>query len=423
MKNAGKVLVTATTPDYIEILRRNCPGKALFITDTVLRAAADEPQPCADEEVLCEIADTEAVIAALARHLDSYQQHLTGVTAFDCESLPLAATIAERYGLPFANSQAVDNCRDKLRCKQLWRAAGVLTPHSMPAPTLAAAEEFCRNQTAGCVIKPRLGTGSALTYHCIDAKMAAQKWTVVNAGLQQQNAGQLAAELEIGIVVEEYIDAEEYSADVAIHQGKLRIFRLTRKLRFTDALFGTTTAYELVNQPPAGISKRQLNTAIFSGLEALGVDNALCMLDLFIKDGRIILLETAPRLGGDCLPYLSRHGTGQDVLAKALDFAADQTIGFEDWSAAKPHGGVRLLADKCGIFESVDVSKLQHDETICEIGLYRKPGHKIILPPADYNSRVLGHIVAKTAGGGAVQQQVENILSRIQINIKNSGEQ
>jgi len=394
----------------------------LFITDAALRRTALEPQPRTDEEVLCELTDIEAVIAALTRHLDSHQQQLTGVTAFDCESLPLAAAIAERYGLPFASPAAVEKCRDKLRCKQLWRQAGVLTPQSAPVTTLSAVVEFCRSQAAGCVIKPRFGTGSALTYYCADAEMAAQKWALVYDGLQQRNDGRLAAETEAEIIAEEYIDAEEFSADVAISRDGLRIIRLTRKLKIATELFGTTTAYELLNQLPAGIGERQLNAAIFSGLEALGVDNALCMVDLFIRDGRIILLETAPRLGGDCLPYIIRHATGQDVLAKALDFAADQTTGFEGWSAAKPHIGVRLLAEKSGIFESVDVSKLQHDESICEIELYRKPGHKIILPPVDYDSRVLGHIVAKTSGGSAVRQQVANILERVQINVKTGGE-
>ncbi|MEI6287792.1 MAG: ATP-grasp domain-containing protein [Bacillota bacterium] len=419
MKKNTKVLVAATTPDYVEIILNNCHGKALFVTDAALRSVALEPRPRADEELLCELSDVEAVIAALIRHQTVYQQQLTGVTAFDCESLPLAATIAERFSLPFASPQAVENCRDKLRCKQLWRQAGLLTPQSAPVLKLSAAVEFCCSQTGGCVVKPRFGTGSAWTYYCADAEIAAQKWTLVNDRLQQRNVGRLAAEIEAGIIAEEYIDAEEYSADIAISRGAIRIIRLTRKLKIADALFGTTTAYELLNKLPEGISERQLNATIFSGLEALGVDNALCMVDLFIKNGRIILLETAPRLGGDCLPYIIRHATGQDVLAKALDFATDQSTAFEDWTVAKPHVGVRLLADKSGIFQSVDVSKLQHDESICEIELYRKPGHKIILPPADYDSRVLGHIIAKTSGGSAVRQQVDSILNRVQIKISN----
>lgn len=423
--NVSKILVVATTPDYITLIRNVSKGRAVFLTATALRAAAaNEPAPKAGEEVLYDdFADSEAVVKVLALHLEQYGQTLAGVTAFDCESLPLAAVIARHYHLPFPDGEAVQNCRDKLLSKQIWRKAGITVPEAVALDTTDAAAIFCSRRTTGCVIKPRVGSGSELTYYCGDVVSAAGNWLQAYAGLLKLRDKQLPAENLLEIIGEQYIDAEEYSADVAINGGSVQIIRLARKIKFAAREFGTTTAYELLNRLPQGTDEGRLEQVILAGLTALGVDNALCMLDLFINGNIVILLETSPRPGGDCLPFVIRYATGQDMLIKALDFAADQSTVFKHWTLAEPHVGVRLLASDSGTLVSTDVSRLQSDENIREVVWYHQPGHRIVLPPENYVSRVLGHVVARLADGFTAHELVKSILERVEIKISIDGDE
>ena len=75
----AKVLVVGTTSDYIQWIRRCCPGRALFLTDPQIRKQALEPGPSAEEEILCNLADYKLAEKALKNHLKRFDLHLDGI--------------------------------------------------------------------------------------------------------------------------------------------------------------------------------------------------------------------------------------------------------------------------------------------------------------------------------------------------------
>ena len=129
-----KVLVVGTTPDYIDWIRRSCPDRALFLTDPVARRPAVEPNPPPAEEVLCNLSDYREVRQVLQRLLLQENFRLDGVACYDCESMELAALIAQEYALPYPSAQAVKNCRDKYLTKTLWARHNLVTPRVRQIP-------------------------------------------------------------------------------------------------------------------------------------------------------------------------------------------------------------------------------------------------------------------------------------------------
>ena len=86
MPHSVKVLVVGTTPDYVDLIRKRCPERALFITDPALRQRAQERSPRDHEEILCGLEDNEEVLSQLLSHMEFRGQQVDGVACFDCES-------------------------------------------------------------------------------------------------------------------------------------------------------------------------------------------------------------------------------------------------------------------------------------------------------------------------------------------------
>ena len=171
------------------------------------------------------------------------------------------------------------------------------------------------------------------------------------------------------------------------------IIRVTRKIKAAGKPFGTIRGYILPASLPSDFMETLLPQALLAGARALGLTRSICMADFIVRDGRMVFLEMTPRPGGDCLPYLLRRSCNLDILGLAIDFAANRPITLPDTFCMAPHIGMRIHAEKEGILKQVDAAHLLKDPRVLEIHFPRQPGHEVILPPADYDTWLLGHVI------------------------------
>jgi hypothetical protein len=150
---------------------------------------------------------------------------------------------------------------------------------------------------------------------------------------------------------------------------------------------------------------------------ALGIDRAVCMLDFMVHQDRISLLELAPRPGGDCLPFLIKHGFGVDMPKLLLDFSRRKPLPIRLPLDGKPLVGLRVHARVSGILQRVDTRSLKKDDRVEQISLTRSCGHCITLPPADYESWLLGHIVFAPDLSDNIAVQCNNLLEKIGVEV------
>lgn len=418
MSSEPKILVVGTTPDYIDIIRCFSGDSVVFITEPELRANASEPSPADWEEVLSGLSDPETVFSNLEVHLEKHNLFIAGVTAFDCESLLVASFIAGKLKLPFSSADSIKNCRDKFISKKLWKAAAIKTPETEIVNSLEDALSFFRKMKSKCVMKPKTGTGSELTFLCAAEADTAKAYDTICLGLAARKNDRLYnTEKDGQILIEEFIEATEYSADFTVNGDKIEIIRLTRKIRQTSSVFGITAAYLLLDAPPPAIDTIHLQDVFLRSCKTLGITNAICMMDFFIKGKEIFLLETAPRPGGDCIPFLLEKTSGLNMLKAALDFSVNPGISFGSFSGTGAYLGIRIIADRAGIFETVDVSPLENEKCVKNISISRKKGSEILLPPEDYDSWILGYIIAECTNAEAPEQQVKELLGKIHCKI------
>ncbi|OGR48681.1 MAG: hypothetical protein A3J80_13110, partial [Desulfobacula sp. RIFOXYB2_FULL_45_6] len=319
-----KILITGTTPDYIEWIRTSCPDRALFITHPDMRKNAAEDPPKNSEEILVELSDKDLVMNALLNHLKKWGQTLDGIFSFDCESMELASVIARRLNLEYPSLEAIYNARDKSISKQIWHRHQILCPRISPVNSALDVVEFFNTTAAGCVLKPFTGSGSELVFLCKDESGCRSAFETIQKGLRNRKENPLfkrTSSTDHLMLAEEYIDGPEYSCDFIIENESVRVIRLAKKIKSALKPFGTIQGYILPCDLPLSITESRFHDILFRSATALGIKRGICMVDFIISGETVTLIEMTPRPGGDCLPHMLKECAGLDMLKISLDFA------------------------------------------------------------------------------------------------------
>lgn len=425
MPERYRVLVIGTTTDYIEWIRNARPGQAVYVTSPDVRQAAEEPTPAAGEEVICDLSDGGAVIQALEAHLETFAQNPAGVACFDCESMALAATVAKHFNLSYPSIESIGNCRSKNLSKVLWRKSGVDCPNSMNVGSLEELVDFFDSNGGLVVIKPSGGSGSELAFLCDGPSACEDHYAILCKELEVRKNNRLYSnEINkvVSIVAETYIEGPEFSCDFFLQGERVHIIRITGKIRPAKTPFGTIGGYLLPASLPAQIADGLLSKALKTAARALQLETCIGMADFIVTGGRIYFLEITPRPGGDCLPFLLRHAWGLDMLSLTVDAAAGRPVSLPDIKSIKPHLGVRLHAKTPGLLKRIEVNHDSAGSRIVDVMMLRRPGHRIVMPPADYESWFLGHVILKLEDGVDPRREYRRIQESVVVEVENDSD-
>lgn len=411
------VLVVGTTPDYVEWIRRARPGRALFLTDHLLRQNARESAPSAEEEITAVLDDTvDSLESAVREHLKTHARALSGIACFDCERMVTASELALRLGLRYPSAEAVFRCRDKSRSKAAWSEQGVPCPRFCVPDSSEELVSLTREWKVPFVLKPLTGSGSELTFRCESPSEGEATFRRMSELLEAKRDVPMYRDSMngcAGVLVEEWVSGPEFSCDFLVEDGTARLVRMCRKHLRGDAPFGTTDAYELIHVDQSPFDPAVLRYELVHAAEALGIDRAWCMADFIERAGAPAFLEITPRPGGDCIPWLLRAAHEIDVLGQYLDFV-EGTFAAPD-CAAGGAVGLRLFAHGEGTLRHVETGRLTDDPRVREVTLRRRAGDKILLPPRDYDSWILGHAVYIPEPGRPIERQNEELAGRIEV--------
>ena len=422
-----RTLVVGTTPDYIAYIDRNFPKRCLFLTDIEKRKFSREIKPDSDSEIVCDLQNSDQVLTALQYHLEDNNQQLSGVACYDCESLVLAAQIAEYFKLPFPSVASIKLSRDKFLTKKKWIEYGVRCPKVELVHSGWQAFRLIEQFNSSVVLKPTHGSGSELVFHCHDNADLSFAYHELRVGLAQRSNSPLYRTTimsdknqsdEHPVLAEEFVEGREYSADFIIENNSVQIIRISKKLSNHELPFGTTTAYIIPAKLPEWLDIETLKTNLFQAASSLGFTRAICMVDFMITKKEVVFLELTPRTGGDCLPPLIKHCSGVDTIEVELDFADGKSLHIPPQEQWIEHVGLRLFAEQSGRLKSVDFSQLEGNESIKEIFLKFEVGHEIILPPEDYDSWILGHVIFEPTGSMPLIEECKSLLDKIYIQVE-----
>ena len=414
-----RILVVGTTRDYIDHIRDRMPGEAIFLTDPPAVASFSPPVP-KTEEIVCALWDLKTVRDNLTSFLRRHRLSLSGITCFDCESLYTAAAIAEEWDLPFPSTHAVIRCRDKLRSKQLWASSGIACPRVAKVSSPGDIRDFMKKTGGSVVLKPRSGSGSELTFRCDSEDMAGPCYRILLKRLRERTADPLfflQTREGAPVICEEFIPGEEYSCDLFFDGKHATLLRLAKKYFLKELPIGTAVAYEIPSQFPPTLSRGGFLRQLEKAAGSLDLSASLCMADLVIRNGKPYLLELSPRLGGDCLPSMIEASCGVDMLRVAMEFAEGTMPDLPKEPAWNHVIGVRFHAKKSGVLQAITPALEEWKTNIYSQLWIRNPGDKIDLPPQDYRSWLLGHVIFSPKPDLEIAQQIELLMQSVKVDI------
>lgn len=410
-----KVLVVGTTGDYIAYLDAQLPGRLVFLTDMAERARSAFRAP--KYEILADLSNAEAARQALTLRLPVHASSFSGLTCYDCESLPLAATLADALGLAYPSPEAIAACRDKYQAKRLWQAQGI----ACAAGGIAQSPDDARRLSEALgpvVLKPRTGSGGAFTMAaaspstCVDALLDLQCRLAHSQDrlyASPTGEGDAGFDAKASLLIEARVEGPEFSADFVVDGDVVTLLRTSRKISASGCDFGETLAYVTPADLIDGLIAMQLRDAA----HALGLRHALCTADFILAGTKAVLLEIAPRPGGDCLPRLVRHALGRNILRDAVDFAEGTPLTKA--SASRPLVGLMLRAAVPGKIEQIDAGDIIADPRTFDCVVTRGQGDQLgVEGPAD---RVVGEVIFAPHAPETIEQECRELRDLLRLRV------
>lgn len=423
----NRVLVVGTTHDYIDYINHQYFGRALFLTDESIQADLKEVIIDDNSIIISKLSDWGTSLNSLHEHFNKYKQKLSGIACFDCEWLSFTSKLADYFNLTYPSVESIHLSRDKYLTKKKWMENNIPCPKMELVYSNWQALKLIEKFKNLVVLKPLTGSGSELTFLCRDNYELTTAYRAIESGMvtskhkplyNNYHSNSDKSEIQKPILAEEYIDGPEYSADFIVDGEKITLVRVAKKIRSKKLPFGTTVAYIVPSKLPNDLDEDMFKGKLLKAAIALGLTKAICMVDFIVYNNEIYFLELTPRIGGDCLPPLIRHSCGLDTIKVALDFAENKKLKIPSFNKWKTHVGLRLFAEKEGVFFNINSKKLIDDTRIKEIYLKYKAGHEIALPPEDYSSWILGHVIFEPLGKMKIEKQCDEIFSKISIEIE-----
>jgi biotin carboxylase len=276
-----------------------------------------------------------------------------GLIALGDRPTPTAAHAARALGFAYNSPQAVENCRSKLRQREILRDAGLPVPGFFSIRLDKRVEKILPRVEFPCVVKPlRLAAGQGV----IRANNPEEFQAAVARIKQLLETPEVKVTREPDLdrlLVERYIPGGEVAVEGLLTRGKLRILGVFDKPDPLEGPYFEETLYVMPSRLPDEMYDRLLNCAERT-VHALGLTHGPVHAEFRINDQGPWVLEAAPRpIGGLCARAL-RFGSKRVLLEELL---VRHALGMQgtDLDREDDASGVMMIPiPKSGVLEKVE---------------------------------------------------------------------
>ncbi|MEU5537860.1 ATP-grasp domain-containing protein [Streptomyces sp. NPDC020362] len=353
--------------------------------DTGDRALSDAVRTAAERVLTVETNDRAALEAAVREEHE--REPLDAVLAGSDIYVAVTARVAHALGLRGLPVDTVERVRDKSVMRAAVATAGLRTPRFAEATTEDELHAAAERVGFPCVLKPVACSGSI---HVSRADTMAELSAAFRR-LVTDTVPDMGKLHEHRVLVEEYVEGPEFSADGYVRDGVTTVVALTRTLLGPEPDF-----VEMGHLTRADVDDTTLKTVasyVADVVAAVNLTSGPFHCELRLAADGPVLIEIGARLPGDRIVELVRLVTGVSLpkvaLADALGADPAGMGAFAEAEAAA--AGIRFFAaENLATFQGLtgwdQVTALPE---VTESALYFAPGDEI--PAArDCRSR-LGH--------------------------------
>ncbi|WP_040951487.1 ATP-grasp domain-containing protein [Gorillibacterium massiliense] len=378
----------------------------VLLTNDPLRYRDLDIQIC--EVVTCDTNDYETVSHIVEARHDAGE--LAGLLTTSDFYLEPVAQLAAQFGFPGSSPGAIRACRNKWLTRQKLREIGIPQPAFVAVHSPAEVISAVRAVGLPCVVKPIDDSGSNEVRLCRTLEEAERQAARV-FGATFNVRGQLASRTAL---IEQFIDAPEYSVEMFAWQGELHCIGITEKQTMGDPFF-----VESAHLFPAPLSESkavEIRATVRRALRHIGVIHGATHTEVkWTKEG-CVLIEVNPRLAGGMIPEIIKLASGIDLIEAQLQAA----LGMAPELSPRRYGygsiGFIMAEEDGRLLASGGVEDAACVQGVSQLVMHAKPGQPIRKPQNAYDR--LGYIIAEGATPGKVSSSVQAAVSKIKLEIE-----
>jgi biotin carboxylase len=307
--------------------------------------------PWGDGAISVRFDDPEAAARRIVK--ESFVRPADGVIALGDRATTTAAYTARALGFAYHSPQATENCRSKLRQREILRDAGLPVPAFLSFRLDKRCEKILPRVQFPCVVKPlRLAASQGV----IRANNAEEFQAAVERIKKLLESPEIQAEREPELdraLVERFVPGAEVAVEGLLNRGKLRILGIFDKPDPLDGPYFEETLYVTPSRLPDDAYERVIECAERT-VQALGLTHGPVHAEFRVNDDGPWVLEAAARpIGGLCARAL-RFGPDRTSLEELLVRHALGMPGTDLDREDDASGVMMIPVPKSGVLEKVE---------------------------------------------------------------------
>ena len=178
------------------------------------------------------------------------------------------------------------------------------------------------------------------------------------------------------IIVEEYLEGEEFGAQAFVCEGRVLFV-----MPHSDEVYHGKTGVPIGHHVPFmhdnyEIISRRVYLETEKAINALGIDNAAVNVDMILVNDIPYILEIGARAGGTCLPELVALHYNIDYYKMIIEVAAGSlNINEYVFKPVQAATGLLITSQLSGVIKNYDINI--KDDCIYDLSMDYKKGHHI----------------------------------------------
>jgi biotin carboxylase len=354
----------------------------------------------ADHAIVRSFTDVSGVIGDLeARGIEPVAVATMGS---DQAVLP-TAQLAERLGLRGLPVETARTVADKRRMRAAFERAKVRCPKGREAASFEEAEQAFHQLGASVVVKPVDGSAQrGVTEVRAEGELA----PAVDRALAASKAG--------AIVLEQYLDGDEFTVNGFLLEREYFPMSVTRRLLHPPPPLGVCIAHRY----PSGLADEgRIFEFAHGASRAVGLETGPSYVQIRIQDGQPWAIEVGARLGGGKDAELAKLVTGFDAIRANVLWALGE-LRREDLGHGEPQapvGQVRFVVREPGHIVRLDTAPALALDGVHEAGWYWREG--MTLPPMTSGAERLGYLLLTANDEDELDALTEQALAALDIEI------
>jgi predicted ATP-grasp superfamily ATP-dependent carboligase len=351
--------------------------------------------PWADDAIPLHFEEPETaashLVAAVQRRLN--EQKIGAILALGDRQTATAAYAASLLHLTYNSPESVENCRSKLRQREVMQKAGLPVPEFFSFALTEPIDSLLQRVIFPCVLKPlRLAASQGVIRADNPAEFGAAVERI--ARLLTSPDIQVTREADLDrLLVERHIPGTEVALEGVLDDGQLRVLALFDKPDPLEGPYFEESIYVTPSRLPEKI-RQEISARAAQCVRALGLTEGPVHAEFRVNDQGPWVLEIAPRpIGGLCSRVL-RFGPQRIFLEELLIRTALRLPGSELQREPDAAGVMMIPVPRSGVLEEVQgTEEALAIAGICEIQITARLHDFIAAWPE--GSSYLGFIFAR----------------------------